>query len=102
MSKEQIGTVVVTEAKNVTKHFETARWFSQIRVEPGNYPLFVADHYGTPYYWVEYHGEIIADDFTPLYCGNPIGKSRTHVGQQGEVSESITKRYAEELLGHSL
>jgi len=97
--KVQVGTLVLTEPKKVTQHYETARWYTIIEAPPGEYPIYRTVWYGTPHYHISYTGPVIDNDHTPLFGGCAIGKSRSDVGKTQTVNVSITEEYANQLIG---
>jgi hypothetical protein len=87
--KVQIGTLVLNQATTKRLTYECAAWYRDVRIEPGEYPLFAFIEWtvdgGGMYRLTSIHavcdGVTVAGDFTPLFAGNAIGKSRDVKGE---------------------
>lgn len=87
--KIQIGTLVLKQATIKTLSYECAAWYRDVQIEPGEYPIFAyvdwtydgGGMYRLTRILAVCPGVTVAADFTPLFAGNPIGKSRDYRGE---------------------
>lgn len=90
-----IGTITITKGEKV-KHrqtYECAAWFTDAQAEPGTYDLVVGE---TPYAFLnslnvhaKLRGTVTANDHTPLFCGNAIGRSEDRKGQRHDFEFAL-------------
>lgn len=85
-----VGTLTLTESREVAQHYETAAWETRIRVEPGTYPV-VAYGPDVDHVYVRFTGRIVACYMPALWAGNRIPGSKhdgsERVGQEMAVGE---------------
>jgi hypothetical protein len=78
-AKTQIGELVMTEARNITRNEESAAAYYTIRVEVGTYPINRVHYMGRDYAHVEFTGKIVA-------AGYGSRHDAYLTGQPGEVT----------------
>lgn len=90
----QIGVYHVETPETHTQRYECAAWYREIKIAPGDYPIFA--RFPPNYYrkdeakdtsisvWLS--GTVIASDFSSYYCGVPVGKGKRNedTGQPAE------------------
>jgi hypothetical protein len=76
--KTQIGFMTLTEPKVFRVNYEVARWYKDIEVQPGEYPLMaeVSAEGTVKNISCDLPGKNTGSDFTSLFCGNAIGAGK--------------------------
>jgi hypothetical protein len=64
--------------------YECAAWWRDVRVEAGDYPVFVYLDGSTLRFSVKLPGVLVADNFQSLFCGNAIGKGYDETQNAGK------------------
>lgn len=87
ITKVLVGTLVLTKVKVIRKTYECAAWFLDVEIQPGTYNLNAYISWSDGRQRIhnisaECDGVSTAGDFTPLWCGNAVGKNRYVAGQK--------------------
>lgn len=89
IAKQQVGTVTLTEALDCRIEYETAAWFSVVRVAPGTYPVlaaFSSREARTPFSFILDAEGVCVEHHTPtLWGGVQVGRDQTSSREIGKT-----------------
>jgi len=92
--KIHVGTLTLTQKHVQRVSYECAAWYRDVEIAPGAYPIYAFA------YWIDgghkihqlsaiCEGITVAGDFTPLFGGNPIAKSRDVRGEPATATIAL-------------
>jgi hypothetical protein len=93
--RSKIGVITVTEPFVRRKLYETAAWYKDIEVPPGEYPVYYSKDIYVERYVIEYKGKVIADNFDTLFGGVIISPKRNQY--VGDVETAFEQFYTYQL-----
>jgi len=98
--KKQIGTYHVKGGETRTKSYEVAAWYQELKVEPGDYPVYATFEDGkggealdTSVTW-QIPGKVISSCFDSLFGGVPVTSNRNRGVGQHTTYSSFTYAHA--------
>jgi len=104
----KIGTLILKQATVKRLSYECAAWYSDVKVEPGEYPIYAYVDWTYDFHGFRLTrilalcpGVTVAADFTPMFAGNPIGKSRDYRGEEAQATIELPT-YGREHRGDSV
>lgn len=79
----QVGTVTLDKEREFTRHYETASWWTKIRVEAGTYPVFLYKAEGYRRYVLALLNGVNSGSFFQSRLGASYGKAQRdeHIGE---------------------
>ena len=88
MTNEQhVGKVITTESKVHRVTYETASWYTDVEVPPGEYEVVLTSGY--PWILVRYHGIIVDEHFVNRVFQYTSVVEKKHIGEKRTCSAQL-------------